>query len=51
MRVGSVLLMVVALAGLMQRGPAWAEIVTLKMPNGLTARADYPKGDPPSRPC
>ena len=46
MRVGSVLLMVVALAGLMQRGPAWAEIVTLKMPNGLTARADYRKGDP-----
>jgi len=38
--------MVVALAGLMQRGPAWAEIVTLKMPNGLTARADYRKGDP-----
>lgn len=46
MRVGSVLLMVVALLGLLQRGPAWAELVTLKMPNGLMARADYRKGDP-----
>ncbi|MGQ9862156.1 MAG: alpha/beta hydrolase [Thiobacillaceae bacterium] len=45
MRVGSSLLLVLMLVALTARAPSWAEPVTLTMPNGLKARADFRKGD------
>lgn len=46
MRVWSVLLLVFTLIGLSAHTPAWADTVTLTMPNGLKARADYRKSNP-----